>query len=648
MGVVSKFHQRLVVSLSLGLCCLAGTALAQDEMPVRVHREPDWNARANLPTNQESIALIALINGYQADQRAISSFYTMHFDPASLDRLDRLYRTTQSRLDSIDFDTLDAQGKIDWLLFTTHLEAQINSLTLSRSRLDEMQPLIPFAPVIIELEKNRIAARKLDYAKAAAALDELADEIETLQKQVVKAETEQARDSQTETAPNPTHSENAESQPESQPDAKPEPAAEIPAKAHAQEEDAPIEISAVLANRTGASVRQLRRTLDHWYSSYDQYEPGFAWWMEKPHERASQALNTYADHLSKTIAGVQGKPEDPLIGDPVGREQLLTDLRAEWIPYTPEELIEIAEKQFAWCEGEMVKASREMGMGDDWHKALEAVKNDYVEPGEQDDLVAEIAQRSITYLDENNLVTVPPLARELWRIEMISPETQRVLPFAFYGGNFVGVAYAAQSMDNEDKLMSMRGNNRHFAMSVVPHELIPGHHLQGFIAQRERPYRSMFRTPFLVEGWALYWEMFLYDHNWVSTPQDRIGMLFWRMHRCARIIVSLKFHLGEMSPEEMIDFLVDRVGHERSGATSEVRRFIGGAYSPLYQCAYMLGGLQLRSLHHDLVDNGTMREREFHDTVLSYNAIPIELIRAGMTGQPLTRQTHATWRFSDE
>ena len=39
------------------------------------------------------------------------------------------------------------------------------------------------------------------------------------------------------------------------------------------------------------------------------------------------------------------------------------------IPYTPEELIEIANKEFAWCEAEMKKASREMGYGDDWKKA---------------------------------------------------------------------------------------------------------------------------------------------------------------------------------------------------------------------------------------------------------------------------------------
>ena len=123
-------------------------------------------------------------------------------------------------------------------------------------------------------------------------------------------------------------------------------------------------------------------------------------------------------------------------------------------------------------------------------------------------------------------------------------------------------------------------------------------------------------------------------------------MLFWRMHRSARIIVSLKFHLGRMTPAEMVDFLVDRVGHERFGASSEVRRFIGGNYSPLYQCSYMIGGLQLRALHAEMVGPAKMTEKEFNDTVLTYGPIPIELIRAGMSNVLLTRETQPRWKFA--
>jgi uncharacterized protein (DUF885 family) len=229
-------------------------------------------------------------------------------------------------------------------------------------------------------------------------------------------------------------------------------------------------------------------------------------------------------------------------------------------------------------------------------------------------------------------------------MEMMSPERQLTSPF-FLGGEMIQVSYPTNTMQHEAKMMSMRGNNRHFTRIVTAHELIPGHHLQLFTADRHRQYRAIFSTPFLVEGWALYWELRLWDLGYVKTPEDRIGMLFWRMHRCARIIVSLKFHLGQMQPQEMVNFLVDRVGHEKLGATSEVRRFIEGSYSPLYQCGYMIGGLQLNALRKEIVGSGKMTDRQFNDTVLTYNTMPVELIRAGMLNLPLTRETKASWRF---
>jgi hypothetical protein len=294
----------------------------------------------------------------------------------------------------------------------------------------------------------------------------------------------------------------------------------------------------------------------------------------------------------------------------------------------------------------MKRASRELGYGDDWKKALEYVKTRYVEPGKQPELVRDLAQEAIAFLEARGLVTIPPLAKETWRMEMMSPERQLVNPF-FTGGEVIIVSYPTHTMPHEAKMMSLRGNNRHFSRAIVFHELIPGHHLQGFMTARYKPYRNLFSTPFWGEGWALYWELLLWDLGFHKSPEDRIGALFWRMHRCARIIFSLKFHLGEMTPEECIAYLVERVGHERANAEAEVRRSFGGAYGPLYQAAYLLGGLQFRALYRELVESGKMTARAFHDAILREGRIPVEMVRAILTGQPLTRDFRASWRFYD-
>ncbi|NIP82746.1 MAG: DUF885 family protein, partial [Gemmatimonadetes bacterium] len=169
--------------------------------------------------------------------------------------------------------------------------------------------------------------------------------------------------------------------------------------------------------------------------------------------------------------------------------------------------------------------------------------------------------------------------------------------------------------------------------------------LQGFMNDRYNPHRQIFRTPFWHEGNALYWEFRLWDLGFPRGPEDRVGMLFWRMHRAARIIFSLSFHLERMTPEEAIDFLVERVGHERANAAAEVRRSFNGSYPPLYQAGYMLGGLQFDALHQELVESGRMTEREYHDAILRGGPMPVEMVRVRLTGRELGPDFSASWRF---
>jgi uncharacterized protein (DUF885 family) len=94
--------------------------------------------------------------------------------------------------------------------------------------------------------------------------------------------------------------------------------------------------------------------------------------------------------------------------------------------------------------------------------------------------------------------------------------------------------------------------------------------------------------------------------------------------------------------------LVEEVGHEPSTAQAEVRRSFNGSYSPLYQAAYMLGGLQIRALREELVETGLMDEKVFHDGLLLGGNMPIEFVRARLKGELLPRDFSADWRFAGE
>lgn len=552
------------------------------------------------------------LTAYAEDRNSLDRFYPRYWSELRMGRLESFFKESSAKLEATGFDTLNQAGKIDYLLLRFKLEYELAHLATDRAKLAEMSPLAPFRVDILKLEESTGRMEPIDPRAAADAVAALPEAIKA-----AKTRVEEGRKPDTDTA----------------------------------RAAVALKVSPVLARRAAGLLGMLRSSMYNWYTFHNGYHPEFSWWVHKPFEEAIAALDDYSNFLSKDIAGIKGEPDDPLVGDPIGRDGLMLDLRNEMLPYTPEELIAVGEQEFAWCEAEMKKAASEMGF-DDWHKALAKVKLATVPPGEQDDLVAKQGREIVRFLRDRDLITIPPLADETWRTEMSSLETQRYLPFAAYNEQAMTIGYPTDAMKHADKLMSMRGNNIHFTRLVTPHELIPGHHLQIYMARRERPERGIFTTPFFVEGWALYWEMVLYPTDWPKGPEDRIGMLFWRMHRCARIIVSLKFHMEQMTPPQMIDFLVERVGHEKLTATSEVRRFIGGEYSPLYQCGYMIGGLQIRALRRQLVEPGTpgadrLSEKSFHDQLLTYGPIPIEMVRAGLLNSPLTRDWQPGWRFAN-
>ncbi|HJQ27145.1 MAG TPA: DUF885 family protein [Blastocatellia bacterium] len=555
-------------------------------------------ARADGEADVSPSEMRSVIERYTTDRASLNRSYAVPLSATRQARFKQFYSDWLAELARLDFERMSLAGRVDYLLFKNHLEHELRQLEMEARQLAEMEPLLPFAKDLLGLEEARRRMAAVNAEETAALLTRLVKQIDGLRKTLEAA-------------------------------LKPE---------------AKTGIKKTVANRAVLTVNNMRETLKAWFGFYNGYDPVFTWWVGEPYKQLDKALQEYGVFLREKLIGVKADDATVIIGDPIGRDALLSELAYEMIPYTPEELIAIAKKEMDWCEAELIKAARAMGYGDDWRKALEHVKTLHVEPGRQPDLIRQLALEAIDFVDQHDLVTVPQLARETWRMEMMTPERQLVSPF-FLGGEVIQVSYPTNTMSHEQKLMSMRGNNIHFARATVFHELIPGHHLQGFMAQRYRAYRAIFGTPFWTEGWSLYWEMLLWDMNFAKSPENRIGMLFWRMHRSARIMFSLGFHLEQMTPQQCIDLLVNRVGHEVDNATAEVRRSFNGTYGPLYQCAYLLGGLQFRALHKDLVESGRLSNRQFHDAILRENRIPVEMVRAILTAQPLTRDFSSSWKF---
>jgi Bacterial protein of unknown function (DUF885) len=552
-------------------------------------------ALAQSPLYQQTSEVNNLIVQYEADNGSLGRFYFIESSPERRERFVKLTDDYLKQLQQLKFESMPVGSKVDYVLFKRDLEEQLRLLNIEKKEYTQVVTWFPFAEGIYSIERPRRRGLQPESEKLAGQLRTLADEVNNTTKLLNKE----------------------------------------------------AAIDEPLARRGQSITKGLQAALRSVNDFYTGYDPQYTWWTPEPYKKLDNALSDYLKAWDQKQKAAPSAKDDGsgIIGRPIGKDELIRQLELEMIPYTPDELVDIANKEFAWCDAEMLKASKEMGFGTDWHKALEKVKNTYVPPGKQPETILRLYNESVDFLKKNNLITIPPLAEETWRMTMLSPQRQLVSPF-FLGGEVMYISYPTNTMDEGDKLMSMRGNNPHFSRATVHHELIAGHRLQEFMNRRYKSYRD-YHTPFWTEGWSLYWELLLWDLKFPQSPEDRVGMLFWRMHRCARIIFSLNYQLGKWTPQQCIDFLVDRVGHERANAEGEVRRSFTGGYGPLYQLAYLTGGFQFYALKKELVESGKMSYKQFHDAIMQENNMPVEMVRAILTNQPITRDFKTNWRFYD-
>lgn len=547
-----------------------------------------------------------LVQQYTQDERAVDYFYSPMGtgfrwgspavnSPEQLRRKMKLDLAYLDKIRKVDFNKISIYGQVDYLVLKQKIENDLITLQNEEKLQQAISNYIPFADSIYSFEKKRRRGTTVDGRAVAETMNNTLLEIN-------KAKTS------------------------------------LESGAKIEEQKAKYLLS---------TLDDINARLKSGYNFYNEYDPLFTWWVPKSYEALQKGLEDFKS-LVKEKSDIKIFNDGSNIGgNPVGKTELNRLLKSEMIDYNYEDLLRLADQEMAWCKEQVMKATKAMGYGTDWKAALEKVKNSYVAPGKQPELIVNLYDAAINFIKQKKLIDIPELADETWGMIMMTPQRQLVNPF-FTGGREISISYPTNTMNYEDKLMSMRGNNPFFSRPTVQHELIPGHHLQFYMNSRYKSYRqAAFNTAFTTEGWALYWEMLLFNEGFFKTPEEIMGAMFWRMHRCARITFSIKFHIGEWTPQQCVDYLVNEVGHEYANAHAEVKRSFEENYGPLYQLAYLIGGLQLMSIHHELVDSGKMTNAEFHDRVIKENHLPMEMVRATLINQKLRPDFKTSWKFYD-
>lgn len=364
------------------------------------------SSKINLPINREahdpvhedvggSKSIRQRIERVQEDLADLERFYNIELSSNRIARLRKFLNEELADLKNAPFKSYDQNGKVDYLLLKNYLRRRLRQLDLDDEKNKKIGPLLPFAAKIINLCEARQKMEPIDGKLTAKDISEISKQILEVRKLI---------------------------------------------------EGGNMSINKTSAFRAAKMVDFLQSHLREWFRFFKGYDPMFSWWVTTPYETVDQCLTELAIVIRARLVGINTGDTDDIVGDPIGYDGLMADLEAEMIPYTPEEIMQIGETEYIWCEKEMKKASNELGYGDDWRSALEYVKDLYVEPGKQPQLILDLAMESINYVKENDLVTVPPICEETWRMFMMSPAAQKVNPF-FLGGESIIVSYPTDTSE---------------------------------------------------------------------------------------------------------------------------------------------------------------------------------------------------------
>lgn len=161
------------------------------------------------------------------------------------------------------------------------------------------------------------------------------------------------------------------------------------------------------------------------------------------------------------------------------------------------------------------------------------------------------------------------------------------------------------------------------------HEGVPGHHLQGSIANEATDIPTLFKllnSNAYTEGWALYAEQLADELGaYEKEALGRLGMLQGSLFRACRIVVDTGMHARGWSREQAITYLIENAGTTPDDARREIERYISW---PGQACGYKIGHLEFIRLRDDTRKRlgGRFDLKKFHDTVLSYGSLPLAVL----------------------
>ncbi|MFT5371291.1 MAG: hypothetical protein ACI9H8_001820 [Lysobacterales bacterium] len=313
------------------------------------------------------------------------------------------------------------------------------------------------------------------------------------------------------------------------------------------------------------------------------------------------------------------------------------NLKSFGVRDTPENLIRDAQFGFAEIKAQMRSVARQIADEKGWengelmHVIKELKKNQIPQ-----DKILEVYMERLAAIEdmirEHDIVTLPDRAAS---IRLATEAESASIPAPFMSppqligntgqyGEFV-LVQKNPAMGEDSQMDDWSHDAVTWALTV--HEARPGHEMQ--FASLVENGTSLARTTYAfnsanVEGWGLYSEAIMMEH---LPLEGQLFTLLARLQRAGRMFMDPMVNLGLLTPEEVIDFMINQIGLSKAMASSEADRYAFLAPGQATSYYYGYRNLQRLRTEVEMTLGDRFNQRKYHDFVLEQGLLPPDLLR---------------------
>ena len=359
--------------------------------------------------------------------------------------------------------------------------------------------------------------------------------------------------------------------------------------------------------------------------------------------RAVAALEAYGKWLKTDLLPRSNR--NPRLGAVQYQQKLRYALESD---ITPAELLRLAEADLIATQNTMYETALPLyrqlfadkpDLPTDRKVLMRAVLQRLSDDAPNNSNVVKLAEQDLAeaaaFIREKNLLTLPSDPVKI----IVMPEFQRGVAMAYCdapgaleknGETFYAISPAPADWTPAQVESYYREDNRSMLKDLTVHEAMPGHYVQGVIANKAvvpTLVRRIMYSGTFAEGWGTYAEQMMVEAGYGGAPV-KMQQLKMRLRLIINAIIDQKIHASNMTEKEAMDLMINEGFQEEREAAGKWRRAL---LTSTQLSTYYVGNTEVNNLRRAFeAKNGTGKLKEMHDTMMSFGTIAPKYIREMM------------------